>query len=98
MRAIRFINVNHTIRQCKHLHWTKSNASSTAKAPIFVDDEFMQRNSCHDHWKDSWFMASSFFYGNENGFFWYELNSQAYTPLFPVEQNEVSVRELKNRE
>lgn len=65
MSAIRFINVNHTIGQGEHLHWTQSNACSTAKTTILVDDEFVRWNSSHDRWKNSWFMASSFSSRNE---------------------------------
>lgn len=41
MRAVWFINVDHTIAQREDLHWTQRNASCTSEASIFVDDEFV---------------------------------------------------------
>ena len=51
MRAIWFIDVDHTIFKCENVHWTQSDASSTAKAAILVDHEFMIDDSPHDRWK-----------------------------------------------
>jgi len=53
MGTIWFVNVNHTIFKGKNLHWTQSDACTTTKTSIFIDDEFMRRNSRHDLWKNS---------------------------------------------
>ena len=85
MRTVWFINVNHAVPQCEHLHWTQGNASSATEATILVDDEFMRWNSSHDRWKNSWFMGSSFSCGRIHTNFSYPNEERCITPSFPLD-------------
>ncbi len=85
MRTVWFINVNHAIAQCEHLHWTQGNASSATEATILVDDEFVRWNSSHDRWRNSWFMGSSFSCGRIRTDFLGPNEKRSSTPPFPLE-------------
>jgi hypothetical protein len=86
MRTVWFINVNHAIAQCEHLHWTQGNASSATETTIFIHDEFVKWNSSHDRWKDSWFMGSSFSYGRISADFLVISEERCITPSFPLDE------------